>query len=209
MWLSARRELADGPGISCNTVMNAYSRLRAEGYLEGRVGSGTYTSHALLTSCCAPAGSTESGMSCALSPRLVNETTTLSLGSIPRETMCRNPVTACAATVTGPTAGWDQAACPPSLHHDLERIRRGQRRAVGHARLARLEPCYEVKPYNRFDAFHDPASTGSSAPPGWSSSVYRKTKRTSPMWLDQARTAVSFFVLSAGEAWFRAPGLGG
>jgi GntR family transcriptional regulator/MocR family aminotransferase len=42
MRLPATRALADELRISRNTVLNAYEQLLAEGYLEGRAGSGTY-----------------------------------------------------------------------------------------------------------------------------------------------------------------------
>lgn len=42
--LPSSRDLSAELGVSRNTVTNAYARLRAEGYLEGRVGSGTYVS---------------------------------------------------------------------------------------------------------------------------------------------------------------------
>lgn len=40
--LPATRRLADELGVSRNTVLNAYEQLLAEGYLEGKIGSGTY-----------------------------------------------------------------------------------------------------------------------------------------------------------------------
>jgi GntR family transcriptional regulator/MocR family aminotransferase len=42
MRLPATRGLARDLGVSRNTVLNAYEQLLAEGYLEGRLGSGTY-----------------------------------------------------------------------------------------------------------------------------------------------------------------------
>lgn len=45
--LPSTRALAEGLGLSRSTVVNAFSQLLAEGYLEGRVGSGTYVSHSL------------------------------------------------------------------------------------------------------------------------------------------------------------------
>jgi GntR family transcriptional regulator / MocR family aminotransferase len=45
--LPATRALAEELGVSRNTVANAFDQLHAEGYLEGRVGSGTYVSRAL------------------------------------------------------------------------------------------------------------------------------------------------------------------
>src|SRR5262245_65767333 len=45
--LPASRGLARELGVSRNTVLNAYEQLLAEGYLEGRLGSGTYVPHAL------------------------------------------------------------------------------------------------------------------------------------------------------------------
>jgi GntR family transcriptional regulator / MocR family aminotransferase len=40
--LPATRQLASELGVSRNTVLNAYEQLLAEGYLQGRTGSGTY-----------------------------------------------------------------------------------------------------------------------------------------------------------------------
>jgi GntR family transcriptional regulator/MocR family aminotransferase len=40
--LPATRRLAEELGVSRNTVLNAYEQLLAEGYLEGKIGSGTY-----------------------------------------------------------------------------------------------------------------------------------------------------------------------
>jgi GntR family transcriptional regulator/MocR family aminotransferase len=45
--LPATRGLADELGISRNTVLAAFEQLHAEGYLESRVGDGTYVAHAL------------------------------------------------------------------------------------------------------------------------------------------------------------------
>ena len=45
--LPATRELAVLSGVSRNTVMLAFEQLRAEGYLSGRLGSGTYVADAL------------------------------------------------------------------------------------------------------------------------------------------------------------------
>jgi len=45
--LPATRGLAEELGVSRNTVMNAYEQLLAEGYLEGKVGSGTYVPRTL------------------------------------------------------------------------------------------------------------------------------------------------------------------
>jgi GntR family transcriptional regulator/MocR family aminotransferase len=45
--LPATRGLAAELSVSRNTVLNAYEQLLAEGYLEGRPGSGTYVAHAL------------------------------------------------------------------------------------------------------------------------------------------------------------------
>ncbi|MDQ3863770.1 MAG: PLP-dependent aminotransferase family protein, partial [Actinomycetota bacterium] len=45
--LPSTRDLAAELGVSRNTVMNAFLQLLAEGYLEGRVGSGTYVSRSL------------------------------------------------------------------------------------------------------------------------------------------------------------------
>ena len=45
--LPATRELARELGVARNTVMNAYEQLLAEGYLEGRSGSGTYVNRVL------------------------------------------------------------------------------------------------------------------------------------------------------------------
>src|ERR1700730_13215758 len=40
--LPATRQLASELGVSRNTVLNAYEQLLAEGYLQGKAGSGTY-----------------------------------------------------------------------------------------------------------------------------------------------------------------------
>lgn len=45
--LPASRELAALSGVSRNTVMLAFEQLRAEGYISGRLGSGTYVAEAL------------------------------------------------------------------------------------------------------------------------------------------------------------------
>lgn len=45
--LPSTRELAAGLGVSRNTATSAYAQLLAEGYLEGRVGSGTYVARSL------------------------------------------------------------------------------------------------------------------------------------------------------------------
>ncbi len=45
--LPSTREMASELGVSRNTVMNAFEQLLAEGYLEGRTGSGTFVSHAI------------------------------------------------------------------------------------------------------------------------------------------------------------------
>jgi GntR family transcriptional regulator/MocR family aminotransferase len=45
--LPATRGLATDLGVSRNTVLNAYEQLLAEGYLEGKLGSGTYVPHSL------------------------------------------------------------------------------------------------------------------------------------------------------------------
>lgn len=45
--LPATRELAKQHGLSRGTVMNSFDQLKAEGYLEGAVGSGTYVSTVL------------------------------------------------------------------------------------------------------------------------------------------------------------------
>jgi GntR family transcriptional regulator/MocR family aminotransferase len=45
--LPATRSLAEELGVSRNTVLNAYEQLLAEGYLEGKLGSGTYVSRTL------------------------------------------------------------------------------------------------------------------------------------------------------------------
>ncbi|MCQ2031578.1 PLP-dependent aminotransferase family protein [Pseudomonas zhaodongensis] len=42
MRLPASRELAEALGVSRNTVVRAYDQLYAEGYIEGRIGDGTY-----------------------------------------------------------------------------------------------------------------------------------------------------------------------
>jgi GntR family transcriptional regulator/MocR family aminotransferase len=45
--LPSSRALAEELGIARNTVVNAFEQLRAEGYLTGRLGSGTFVSRAL------------------------------------------------------------------------------------------------------------------------------------------------------------------
>ena len=45
--LPSTRALAADLGISRNTAAGAFDQLLAEGYLEGRVGSGTYVARAL------------------------------------------------------------------------------------------------------------------------------------------------------------------
>src|SRR5262245_10674802 len=45
--LPATRSLAAELGVSRNTVLSAYEQLLAEGYLEGKMGSGTYVPRAL------------------------------------------------------------------------------------------------------------------------------------------------------------------
>lgn len=45
--LPSTRALAEGLGISRNTVMTAFDQLTAEGYIAGRIGSGTYVSEKL------------------------------------------------------------------------------------------------------------------------------------------------------------------
>src|ERR687886_570522 len=45
--LPSSRALAHELGISRNTVLDAYSQLLAEGYLESRAGSGTFVARAL------------------------------------------------------------------------------------------------------------------------------------------------------------------
>jgi GntR family transcriptional regulator/MocR family aminotransferase len=45
--LPSTRDMASELGVSRNTVMGAFEQLLAEGYLEGKVGSGTYVAHTL------------------------------------------------------------------------------------------------------------------------------------------------------------------
>src|SRR5512145_3359870 len=45
--LPSTRALAEELNISRNTVLNAYRQLLAEGYLEGKEGSGTFVAHVL------------------------------------------------------------------------------------------------------------------------------------------------------------------
>ena len=43
--LPATRDLAVALGISRNSVVRAYDQLYAEGFIEGRIGNGTYVAH--------------------------------------------------------------------------------------------------------------------------------------------------------------------
>jgi GntR family transcriptional regulator/MocR family aminotransferase len=61
--LPATRSLARELGVSRNTVLHAYQRLIAEGFLDGKVGAGTFV--------CAPARLTRRAPSGALAPRAV------------------------------------------------------------------------------------------------------------------------------------------
>src|SRR5689334_6562706 len=45
--LPSTREMCSQLSVSRNTVLEAFARLRAEGYVEGRVGSGTYVTQDL------------------------------------------------------------------------------------------------------------------------------------------------------------------
>jgi GntR family transcriptional regulator/MocR family aminotransferase len=45
--LPSTRDFAGEMGVSRNTVLNAFTQLLAEGYVEGRIGSGTYVSQML------------------------------------------------------------------------------------------------------------------------------------------------------------------
>jgi len=49
--LPSTRSLAESLSVSRNTVIGAFEQLLAEGYLEGRIGSGTYVAHALPEAC--------------------------------------------------------------------------------------------------------------------------------------------------------------
>ena len=53
--LPSTRHLADRLGVSRTSVLSAYDRLLAEGYIEGRTGSGTYVSSDVSDSIIAPA----------------------------------------------------------------------------------------------------------------------------------------------------------
>lgn len=55
--LPATRLLARELGVSRNTVLAAYEQLRAEGFVDGRVGSGSYVTPPLQTAAPAPAAS--------------------------------------------------------------------------------------------------------------------------------------------------------
>lgn len=59
--LPSTRELAAGLGVSRNTVMGAFLPLLAEGYLEGRVGSGTYVAKSLPENLLRPASGIRQG----------------------------------------------------------------------------------------------------------------------------------------------------
>src|SRR5260370_15960042 len=52
--LPSTRQLADRLGVSRTSVLSAYDRLLAEGYIEGRTGSGTYVSNDASESLIAP-----------------------------------------------------------------------------------------------------------------------------------------------------------
>ncbi|MDF3812440.1 MULTISPECIES: PLP-dependent aminotransferase family protein [Rhodopseudomonas] len=52
--LPSTRQLADRLGVSRTSVLAAYDRLLAEGYIEGRTGSGTYVSHDVSESVIVP-----------------------------------------------------------------------------------------------------------------------------------------------------------
>lgn len=56
--LPATRVLANAYGISRNTVMNAYEQLFAEGYVRGKIGSGTYVAQLLPDHLLQPTGNT-------------------------------------------------------------------------------------------------------------------------------------------------------
>src|SRR5579862_4162325 len=45
--LPATRDLAESYGLSRPTIVTAFEQLKSEGYVEGRVGSGTYVSRVL------------------------------------------------------------------------------------------------------------------------------------------------------------------
>jgi GntR family transcriptional regulator/MocR family aminotransferase len=49
--LPSTRALSETLRVSRNTVIGAFEQLLAEGYLEGRIGSGTYVAHALPEAC--------------------------------------------------------------------------------------------------------------------------------------------------------------
>ena len=53
--LPSTRQLADRLGVSRTSVLSAYDQLLAEGYVEGRTGSGTYVSHDVPQPVVAPA----------------------------------------------------------------------------------------------------------------------------------------------------------
>src|SRR6476646_1092781 len=61
--LPSTRSIAEDLGVSRNTVMGAFDQLLAEGYLEGKVGSGTYVARVLpdevLNVAAPPRGSAE------------------------------------------------------------------------------------------------------------------------------------------------------
>lgn len=56
MRLPATRLLAEELGCSRNTILGAFEHLAAEGYLEGRIGSGTYVAHVLPDDVTNPVG---------------------------------------------------------------------------------------------------------------------------------------------------------
>lgn len=68
--LPASRELARTLGVSRNVVLLAYDQLRAEGYVEGRVGAGTFVATALPDRPARPSAPDAGDMRTVATPRL-------------------------------------------------------------------------------------------------------------------------------------------
>ena len=71
--LPASRHLASEAGLSRNTVLAAFGQLRAEGYLEGRRGSGTFVANVLPEQMLSPGGKLESAPAMRAKPPRLSE----------------------------------------------------------------------------------------------------------------------------------------